>query len=88
MYDPNSVAPLPPAPIEASAQSGPTAPNPGGFPRQATMMPGAPKNPQSKGPVPVEPDPAKRVIGQVYVAPSGKQYLWAHDGAGVGWEPL
>jgi hypothetical protein len=106
MYDPNSVAPLPPAPIEASAPS--SAPTPrrvrtmsvspadgsmsptvqAGTMPMPTMMPGAPKNPQSKGPLPFEPDPAKRVIGQVYVAPSGKQYLWAHDGAGVGWEPL
>jgi hypothetical protein len=62
--------------------------NTGGFPSTPSMMPGAPQRPQSTGPLPVEPDPKKRVIGQVYVTPDGKQYLWAQDSAGVGWEPL
>jgi hypothetical protein len=66
----------------------PTQANTGGFPNAPTMMPGAPQNPRSSGPLPVEPDPKKRVIGQVYVTPDGKQYLWAQDAAGVGWEPL
>lgn len=54
-------------------------------PAQADMA----GRPQSTGPMPVEPDPKKRKIGQVYFTPDGKQYLWAQDPQGnVGWEPL